>query len=753
MFKQLTLTFLFFFCIFQNTGFAQKIAPYKNAKLPIEKRVKDLLSKMTLEEKVGQLNQLNGGVMTGPQAVNDPGQQGKLKQLREGKIGSFLNVVGAAETKAVQKIALEETRLGIPLLFAYDVIHGYKTIFPIPLAEACSWDMAMAEKTASIAADEASAAGLHWTFAPMMDISREPRWGRVMEGSGEDAYLGGLFAAARVRGFQGNFDHHHVLACVKHFAAYGAPEAGREYNTVDISHYSLWNNYLPPYKAAVDAGAATVMNSFNVIDGVPASANKYLVTDILKKGWNFQGLVVSDWGSFGELVNHGYAENGADAAQKAIMAGSQMDMESSVFIDHLAKLIKDKKVSMKLLDEAVTKVLYLKFKLELFDNPYRFHDEKRELAASMTAQNLDVAQDAARKSMVLLKNDNNTLPLSKNIKSILVVGQLADSQEDALDFWAGKGESKDVTTYLQGIKNKIPFAKVDYAKGYEATGKTSETLLKDLSEKAKQAEVIVAVIGISGKLAGEARCLADLNPSEGQLEMLRQLKASGKPFAVLVHAGRPMILTEVQKIAPAILNAWIGGTKMGDAAADILFGDYNPSAKTTMSFPYSMGQIPVYYNGFNTGRPHKDGGEGSAHFWVSRYQDAPNNALYPFGFGLSYGSFEYKGLQLSANEMSQNDKITATITLKNTSNKEGEEIAQLYIRDMVGSYVRPLKELKGFQKVALKAGESKTLTFVIDTDMLSFWSENGQKLLENGKFKIFIGSNSRDVMEADLELK
>jgi beta-glucosidase len=728
MFKKISIPLFFLFLFFQNEGFAQKIAAYKNAALPIEKRVKDLMSKMTLEEKIGQLNQLNGGVMTGPQAVNDPGQQGKLKQLREGKIGSFLNVVGAAETKAVQKIAIEETRLGIPLLFAYDVIHGYKTIFPIPLAEACSWDMAMAEKTASIAADEASASGLHWTFAPMMDVSREPRWGRVMEGSGEDPYLGSLLAAARVRGFQGNFDNHHVLACVKHFAAYGAPEAGREYNTVDVSHYSLWNNYMPPYKAAVDAGAATVMNSFNILDGVPASANKYLVTDILKKRWNFQGLMVSDWGSFGELINHGYAENGADAAQKSILAGSQMDMESMVLIENLAKLIKDKKVPLSLVDEAVTKVLYLKFKLGLFDDPYRFHDEKREVGALLTPENLAVSQDAARKSMILLKNENNILPLSKGLKNILVVGQLADSQEDALDFWCGKGDSKDVTTYLKGIKNKIPSATVTYAKGYEDTGKTSESLLADISEKAKQADVVVAVIGISGKMAGEARCLADLNPSEGQMAMLRQLKSSEKPFVVLVHAGRPMILTEVQKISPAILNAWIGGTKMGDAAADILFGDYNPTAKTTMSFPYSMGQIPVYYNGFSTGRPHKDGGEGPAHFWVSRYQDTPNNALYPFGYGLSYTTFEYKNLTLSATEMSKTDKITATITLKNTGTVDGEEIAQLYIRDLVGSYVRPTKELKGFQKVALKAGESKILTFVVDGDMLSFMDENGQKM-------------------------
>ncbi len=750
--KSLKITLILSLCL-SSFLVAQKVLPYKNAKLPIEKRVKDLLSKMTLEEKVGQLNQLNGGVMTGPQAAKEPGQLAKLQQMREGKVGSFLNVVGAAETKAVQKIAVEETRLGIPMLFGYDVIHGYKTIFPIPLAEACSWDLAMAEKTAEIAAKEAAAAGLHWTFAPMMDISREPRWGRVMEGSGEDAYLGGLLAAARVKGFQGNMDNNHVLACVKHFAAYGAPEGGREYNTVDISRYSLWNNYLPPYKAAVDAGAATVMNSFNTLDGIPASANKFLVTDVLKKRWNFKGLVVSDWGSFGELINHGHAENGADAAQKSILAGSQMDMESRVFIENLTKLVQDKKVPMTVLNEAVSKVLYLKFKLGLFDNPFQFHDENRERTTLFTNENLAVARDAAKKSMILLKNDNNTLPLSKGLKNILIVGQLADSQEDALDFWCGKGESKDVVTYLKGISNKMPSATVTYAKGYEDTGKTSEILLNELSEKAKQAEAIVVVIGISGTNAGEARAMADINPSEGQMEVLRRLKASGKPFTVLVHAGRPMILTEVQKLAPAILNTWIGGTKMGDAAADILFGDYNPSAKTTMSFPYAVGQIPVYYNTNNTGRPHKDGGEGPAHFWVSRYRDIPNAALYPFGFGLSYSSFAYSDLKLSATEMTKNQQVTATVTLKNTSNKDGEEIAQLYIRDLVGSYVRPLKELKGFQKVALKAGESKTLTFTIEPSMLSYFDENGNTLLEAGNFKIFVGGNSRDVLEVDLKVK
>lgn len=731
---------------------AQK-APYKNAQLSIDARIADLIKRMTIVEKAGQLNQLNGGVLTGPQAANDPGQQGKVTMIKEGKIGSLLNVIGAAETKAVQKIAMEQTRLGIPILFAYDVIHGYKTIFPIPIAEACSWEPAGAEKTAAIAAKEASSAGIHWTFAPMMDVTREPRWGRTMEGNGEDPYLGGVFSAARVKGFQGNFDNQHVLACVKHFAAYGAPEGGREYNTVDMSRYALWNYYLPPYKAAVDAGAATVMNSFNIIDGVPASANKYLIKSVLKNKWGFKGFLVSDWASFGELIPHGYAEDAKDAALKALMAGSHMDMESKVVIENLPQLVKEGKVPVAVVDEAVSKILYWKFKLGLFEDPYKFQDEAREKATVMAPEHLQVAQEAARKSMVLLKNESNVLPLSKNVKNVLVAGLFADSKEDALDFWCAQGDFKDVTTYRQGITEKLPNATVQYAQGYNLEGKSSEELLSELKIKAAQAEVVIAVIGITGKIAGEARSLADINPSPGQLDMLRTLKASGKTVVVVVHAGRPMILTEVQKLAPSILYAWLAGTKQGSAAADILFGDFNPSAKTVMSFPYAVGQIPVYYNAYNTNRPHTDGNEGPNDFWVSRYRDLPNSPLYPFGFGLSYTTFEYSNFALSASEMTKLGKVTASVTVKNTGNRDGEEVVQLYVRDLVGSYVRPLKELKGFEKINLKAGESKTVSFTIDASKLSYFDETGKILLESGKYKIFVGGNSRDVKEANLTLK
>jgi beta-glucosidase len=728
-------------------------AAYKNAKLSIELRTADLIKRMTIEEKAGQLNQLNGGVLTGPQVANDAGQQAKVKMLKDGKVGSFLNVLGAAETRAVQKIAIEQTRLGIPLIFGYDVIHGYKTTFPIPIAEACSWEPAGAEKTASIAANEASAAGLHWTFAPMMDVTREPRWGRTMEGSGEDTYINSVFAAARVKGFQGNFDNHHIMACIKHFAAYGAVEAGREYNTVDISRYALWNYYLPPYKAAVDAGAATVMNSFNFVDGVPASANKYLVTDILKKMWGFKGFVVSDWASFGELIPHGYAEDGADAAAKALLAGSQMDMEAQVVIQNLPKLVKDGKVPMSVVDEAVSKILYWKFKLGLFDDPYKYNDESREKATLLSAENLQVAHEAARKSMVLLQNNENVLPLSKNVKNVLVAGLFADSKEDALDFWCGQANTDDVTSYRKGITDKLPNASVQFAQGYNADGKTTDALLSDLETKAQEAEVVIAVIGITGKNAGEARSLSDINPSVGQLEMLRTLKKSGKKVVVVVHAGRPMILTEVQKQASSIVYAWLAGTKQGAALADILFGDYNPSAKTVMSFPYSVGQIPVYYNAYNTNRPHVDGKEGPDNFWVSRYRDIPNSPLYPFGFGLSYTTFEYNNFALSAAEMTKTGKVTASVTVKNTGSRDGEEIVQWYVRDMVSSFVRPVKELKGFEKISLKAGESKTVSFTIDASKLSYFDAEGKTLLESGKFKIFVGGNSRDVKEVDLLLK
>lgn len=732
---------------------AQNIQPYKNPELPIQQRIDDLLTRMTIEEKAGQLNQLNGGVLTGPQATADPGQAGKMNLLRAGQVGSFLNVTGAEETGRVQKIALEETRLGIPLLFGYDVIHGYKTIFPIPLAEACSWDLAAAEKAAAIAAKEASAAGIHWTFAPMMDLSREPRWGRVMEGSGEDPWLGGQFAAARVRGFQGSFDDQHVLATAKHFAAYGAPDGGREYNTVDLSRYALWNYYLPPYEAAVRAGAAAVMNSFNIFDGIPASGNPFLVTDILKTRWNFQGFVVSDWASFGEMIIHGYAADTADAVEKALMAGSDMDMESRVFQHKLASLVHTGRLPEARLNDAVRRVLYWKFKLGLFDNPYRYHNPAREKATLLATEHQQAAREAAANSMVLLKNEGPVLPLGKNLKHILVVGNLAESQDEVLDFWKGQGEHQHTVTILAGLKNKYPGATVEFVRGYDKTNTFLAGDATAIRQKARNADAVIAVIGLQGDLAGEARSLADISPAKGQMELLETIKSTGKPLIVVVQAGRPMVLTEVTKIAPAILYAWIGGTQHGNAVADILSGDVNPSAKTVMSFPYAVGQIPVFYNHYNTGRPHRDGNEGPNDFWVSRYRDIPNAPLFPFGFGLSYSGFAYSDLAVAKNTFHQNDTLRVSVSITNTSKRDGIEIAQLYIRDVAASRVRPVMELKAFERRLIPAGETQRVTFELPAQQLGFFDENGNWLLEPGVFRVFVGPNSRDVLEAGFMLK
>jgi beta-glucosidase len=722
---------------------------YKDAKIAINQRIADLLQRMTIEEKAGQLNQLNGGVFTGP-AMNDGGQKAKVQMVRDGKIGSFLNVTGVKETKNIQKVAVEESRLGIPILFAFDVIHGYKTIFPIPLAEACSWDLPQIEKNSSVAAKEAAAAGLHWTFAPMCDISNDPRWGRVMEGAGEDPYYGGLVAAARVKGLQGNLDDvTHILSCVKHYAAYGAVEAGREYNNVDISRNALWNKYLPPYKAAVDAGAATVMNAFNAVDGIPASANHYLVEDVLKKKWGFKGLVVSDWGSFGEIIPHGYASDSKDATLKALQAGSMMDMESQIVVKYLPALVKEGKLTMKQVDDAVSRVLYFKFKLGLFDDPYKFSDEARETATLFSPANRAEAVKAARSSIVLLKNDNNVLPLKKTINKIALIGHYAKSKEDMFDFWVANGKADDAVSVYEGLQSKFGNAKIDYSPGYNGDATTTDKLISDAVASAANADVIITVIGISGKLAGEERSLANVNIPDGQVQLLKALQKTGKPLIVLVNSGRPMVLTQVQSLGSSIVQCWILGTETGTAVADVLTGDYNPSGKTVMSFPYAVGQIPVYYNHFNTNRPAPEKGDGA---WHSRYRDIPNDPLYPFGYGLSYTKFVYDGLQC-AKEMTKDGKLNVSVSVKNTGAYDGEEVVQLYIRDITASVIRPVKELKGFQKIFLKAGESRTIHFDLSGKDLSFSDAEGNTKLETGAFKVFVGGDSKNVMEASFELK
>lgn len=726
---------------------------YKNKNASIQDRITDLLKRMTIEEKAGQLNQLNGGSFTGP-AGNDAGQKAKMQMVRDGKVGSFLNVIGAAETKAVQKIAVEESRLGIPILFAFDVIHGYKTIFPIPLAEACSWDLPQIEKNAAVAAKEAAAAGLHWTFAPMCDISNDPRWGRVMEGAGEDPYYGSVVAAARVKGLQGNLnDDTHILSTVKHYAAYGAVEAGREYNNVDVSRFSLWNKYLPPYKAAVDAGAATVMNAFNVFEGVPASGNKYLVTDVLLNKWKFKGFVVSDWSSFSEMIQHGYAKDGEDAALKAISAGSMMDMESKVVIENLPALILEGKISIQQVDDAVKRILYYKFKLGLFDNPYKFSDEQREAVTELSKQNKAEARKAAAESIVLLKNDNQVLPINPSAKKIALVGRYAKSKEDMFDFWigywTGKPSVDDAVTIYDGLKNKYGNA-IEYSEGYNADATTNDELIKAAVQSASNADIVLVNIGISGKMAGEDRALAFPEISEGQVELLKALQKTGKPLVALVSSGRPLVLTKIQPLVSSIVQCWILGTETGNAVADVLSGDVNPTAKTVMSFPYAIGQIPVYYNHFNTSRPLPTDKEGN---WFSRYRDIPNAPLYPFGFGLSYTNYKYDNLRISNTSIQKTDKLIVKVNVTNTGKIDGEEVVQLYIRDITASLIRPVKELKSFQKIKLKAGEMKELSFLLSAKDLSFYDANGDLHLEPGAFKVFVGGDSEHLLEKDFTVQ
>lgn len=726
--------------------FSQNKLPFQNPKLSIEQRVKDLLSRMTVAEKAGQLNQLNGGAFTGP-ALNDAGQAEKAKMVKDGRVGSLLNVVGVADTRSIQQTAMQ-SRLAIPLIFGYDVIHGYKTIFPIPLAEACSWDLPGIENNASIAAKEAAAAGIHWTFAPMCDVSNDPRWGRVMEGAGEDPYYAGLVSAARVKGLQGNLnDNEHILSCVKHFAAYGAVEAGREYNQVDVSRVMLWNKYLPPYKAAVDAGAATVMNAFSVLDGIPASNNKFLVTEVLKNKWGFKGIVVSDWGSFKESINHGYAADEKDAALKAIQAGSMMDMESKVSEKYLPELVKEGKVTMAQLDEVVGKILNQKFKLGLFDDPYKFCNEQRESATLFSAANRTIAKTAAEKSIVLLKNKDDILPLDKNEK-IALVGFYANSKDDLFDFWIAQGKSNDAVSVYEGMKTK--FSNISFCNGYNADNTTSETLINEAIQNAAAADVIVVNIGISGKMAGEDRSLGNPVVSDGQIALLKALQKTGKPVVALVSSARPLILTEAEPLVNSLVQCWILGTEHGNAIAAMLAGEFNPSAKTVMTFPFAVGQIPIYYNHFNTGRPAATDGMGN---WYSRYRDMPRKPLYPFGFGLSYTNYNYADVRLSSASIKKEDKLTVTTEVTNSGKMDGEEIVQLYIRDYAASVIRPVKELKAFKKILLKAGETKAVSFTLTKNDLSFFDANGNIVLEPGKFSVFIGGNSKDVKQADFELK
>jgi beta-glucosidase len=727
-----------------------------------EKKIDVLLAQMTLEEKVGQLNQYSSPFdVTGP-----PPSQGAQKmayeQIRTGLVGSMLNVNGAEPTRKAQQLAVENSRLKIPLIFGYDVIHGYKTIFPIPLGEAASWDPAAVERSARVAATEASAAGLHWTFGPMVDIARDARWGRIMEGSGEDPFLGSQMAAARVRGFQGKdlsaVDT--IAACAKHYAAYGFAEAGRDYNTVDISESTLRNVVLPPFKAAADAGAATFMNSFNEIGGIPTTGSTHLQRDILKGEWGFKGFVVSDWGSIGEMVRHGFSTDMSEASRQAITAGSDMDMEARAYIGHLAALVKSGKVDVKLVDEAVRRVLRVKFALGLFDDPYRYSDAGREKTATLTAANLATARDVARRSIVLLKNDG-VLPIDKSVRSIAVIGPLADDKDAPLGNWRGQGAANSAVSLLEGVKAAVsPGTKVLYAEGAKLItgprnfGAPSVFNTTDRSgfpaavEAARAADVVLLAIGEDAFQTGEGRSQADIGLKGLQDELFRAVIEANKKVVVVLMNGRPLTIGHVAEAVPALVEAWLLGSQSGHAIADVLFGDYNPSGKLPASFPRLVGQLPLYYGHKNTGRPGPEVGVTWSH-----YTDVSNDPLYPFGFGLSYTSFTYSGPKLSAAEIAANGRLQVTVTVTNSGQRAGTEIVQLYVRDLVGSVTRPVKELKGFERVELAPGQARDVTFTIKPADLAFYTALGRWEAEPGAFKVFVGGNSRDVKEASFTLR
>ncbi len=718
----------------------------------ISKKVDSVLRLMTIEEKIGQLNQYTGDLTaTGPITFSGD----KPMEISAGRVGSMLNILGVAHTRQYQDLAMQ-SRLKIPLLFGQDVIHGFKTTFPIPLAEAASWDLEAMELSARIAATEASASGIHWTFAPMVDIARDPRWGRVMEGAGEDPYLGSAIAYARVKGFQGNRlgAINSVMACVKHFAAYGAAIGGRDYNSVDMSERLLWEVYLPPFKAALNAGAASFMNSFNDLNGVPATGNKYLQRDILKGKWNFKGFVVSDWGSIGEMINHGNVANEYEAALSAITAGCDMDMESRNYKNNLSQLVTDKKISIYLVDDAVKRILQKKFEMGLFDDPYKYCNVQREQEALNNPAHTLAARQIAAKSIVLLKNEHQLLPLSKDTKTIAFIGPLVKPLKQNKGFWDVEipgVDSNFIVSQWKGVQNKLGgHSKLLYAKGCDIEG-DSKAGFAEAIEIAKQADVVILSIGEKRDMSGEAKSRSNINIPGVQEDLLKELLATGKPLVVLINAGRPLVFNYTADNAPAILYTWWLGSEAGNAIADVLFGDYNPSAKLPMSFPRSVGQIPIFYSHFNTGRPAKSDDN---HNYNSSYTDLSIFPKYAFGYGLSYTNFDYSNLSLSKNKITENEKIEVSLTIKNTGKYAGEEIVQLYLCDKVGSIVRPVKELKDFVKIKLGAGESKRIKFVIDKEKLSFYNQSLQWVTEPGDFDLMIGASSEDIrLKGSFELK
>ena len=726
----------------------------------LETKVDSVLKLMTLEEKVGQLNQYNGfWEITGPTPKEGQAAK-KYEDLKKGLVGSMLNVKGVKDVRALQKIAVEQTRLGIPLIFGFDVIHGYKTISPIPLAEAASWDLEAIKKSAAIAAEEASSVGLNWTFAPMVDISRDARWGRVMEGAGEDTYLGSKIAVARVQGFQGDLSSNkNILACAKHFAGYAFAESGRDYNTVDVSETTLQNIIFPPFKATVDAGVRTFMNSFNELNGIPATGNSYLQRQVLKGDWKFDGFVVSDWGSINEMIPHGYAKDSKHAAEIALNAGSDMDMESSAYVEHLVALVNEGKVKESLIDDAARRILKVKFELGLFDNPYKYCDETREKETVGSPAIQEGVLDMAKKSIVLLKNQNDLLPLKKSGQKIALIGALANDKTSPLGSWRIAADENTAVSVLEGLEN-YKGNQLNYAKGADVSvGRTQfiwETKINTTDKSgfaeaiatAKQADIVVMVLGEHGLQSGEGRSRADIGLPGVQQELLEEIFKVNPNIVLVLNNGRPLAIPWADEHIPAIVEAWQLGTQSGNAIAQVLYGDYNPSGKLPMTFPRNVGQVPIYYNYKNTGRPVMN--EPDSVFW-SHYIDEKTTPLYPFGYGLSYSKFEYSDMQLTSNSFAKNGKIEVSVNIKNTGKVTGKEVVQMYIRDLIGSITRPVKELKGFEMIELKPNETKKVVFLIDEKTIQYFTANAKWESESGDFKVFIGGSSAKTLERDFQ--
>lgn len=762
MLKRILLVIIFFVFVFVEVTAQQK------QNVDTEKMnsfVNSLMSKMTLEEKVGQLNLVSIGFdVTGP-IVSENVEE----KIQKGQVGGVFNTFTPIAVRKLQQMAVEQTRLKIPLLFGYDVIHGHRTIFPIPLGLSASWDLNLIEKSARIAGDEASADGLNWVFSPMVDISRDPRWGRIAESAGEDPFLGSRIAEAMVRGYQGNdlSAANTVMACVKHFALYGAAQAGRDYHTVDMSERTMRQEYLVPYKAAIDAGVGSVMSSFNDINGIPAAANGWLLRDLLRGEWGFAGLVASDYTGISELIAHGISADAKEAAADALRAGNDMDMVSELYVSHLPQLVKEGTISMELIDGACRNVLEAKYKLGLFDDPYRYADEKRAKETLMQNTYREAARDAARRSFVLLKNEKNVLPLKRNA-TIALVGPLARNQRDMIGNWSGAGDWKQAVSVEQGLMNVGKNLKINYAKGANITDdqqlierlnahggeleidkRKSEEMIREAVETAKKSDVVIAVVGESQGMSGEAASRADLSLPGRQLDLLKALKGTGKPLVVVLMSGRPLAITWENQNADAILETWFAGTEAGNAIADVLLGDYNPSGKITATFPQHVGQVPIFYSAKSTGRPFN--GE-LLDKYKSRYLDVSNEPLYPFGFGLSYTTFEYSPIKLSSSQISVDETLTVSCNVRNTGSRAGEEVVQLYVQDVAGSTTRPVKELKGFQKISLKPGENRDVQFQIDKDDVSFFRSDMTFGSEPGEFKVFVGGNSKDLKEAAFKL-